>query len=60
MLALTSKLVEMPGVASNSGNTVSLEEQMLTSAESVGDHELALAIYRKTFDMMKMALGKNM
>lgn len=54
-----SKLIEMDGPASTSGNTVSLEEQMLTSAEAVGEHEMALAVYRKTFDLMKMAMGKN-
>ncbi len=58
-LVSVSKLLDSGGAESASGNTVSLEEQMLTSAEAVGEHEMALAIYRKTLDMMKMAIGKN-
>lgn len=59
-LAAASKLIDMDSPASPNGNTVSLEGQMLKSTEAVGQHEMALAIYRKTMDMMKMAIGKNM
>ncbi len=58
-LASEAKLIDMDGPASPNGNTVSLEGQMLKSTEAVGEHEMALAIYRKTLDMMKMAIGKN-
>ena len=59
-LAQTAKLIKADGPATPNGNTVSLEGQMLKSTEAVGEHEMALAIYRKTLDMMKMAIGKNM
>lgn len=58
-LTKSSALIEMDGPVSANGNSVSLEGQMLTSAEAVGEHEMALAVYRKTFDLMKMAIGKN-
>jgi len=44
---------------SPNGNSVSLEQQMMLSAQVKGDHEMALAVYRKSLDMMKMAMGKN-
>ncbi len=46
--------------AKPNGNTVSLEEQMLRSAETLGEHDMALLIYRKSLDMLKMAMNKNM
>ncbi|MBL4854209.1 MAG: hypothetical protein JKY25_08230 [Robiginitomaculum sp.] len=54
-----SKLLEMNSPADPNGNTVSLEEQMLKSSSTVGKHDLAMLMYRKTMDMMKMAIGKN-
>lgn len=54
-----TKEINAAGLADPNGNTVSLEEQMLNSSQAVGDHDLAMLIYRKTLDMMKMAIGKN-
>tara|TARA_R110002020_G_scaffold305817_9_gene521732 strand:+ start:625 stop:987 length:363 start_codon:yes stop_codon:yes gene_type:complete len=45
---------------SPNGNSVSLEEQMMKSAETQNDHALALMLYRKSLSMMKMAVGKNL
>lgn len=59
-LMQTTHLIEMAGVASADGNTVSLDEQMLISAQAVGQHDMALTVYKKTLDMMKMAVGKNL
>ncbi len=58
-LSMSSQLVETAGNADPNGNTVSLEGQMLTSVQTVGKHDLALLMYRKTLDMMKLAIGKN-
>lgn len=52
-------LMEVNDAASSNGNTVSLEQQMMHSVQAKGDHDMALAVYRKSLDMMKMALGKN-
>jgi len=56
------KVVEssMGDASSPNGNSVSLEEQMMKSAETQNDHALALMLYRKSLSMMKMAVGKNL
>lgn len=51
--------METGDIASPNGNTVSLEQQTMLAAQTKGDHELALAVYRKALEMMKMAIGKN-
>lgn len=55
-------LITMPAgdIASPNGNTVSLEQQMMLTAQNKGSHDMALAVYRKTLDMFKMAIGKNL
>ncbi|MEM1148013.1 MAG: flagellar biosynthesis protein FlgB [Pseudomonadota bacterium] len=45
--------------AAPNGNTVSVEEQVFKSAEAVGKHNLALNVYAKSLDMMKLALGRR-
>ncbi len=59
---MNASVVEMDAgdIASPNGNTVSLEQQMMLSAQNKGDHEMALAVYRKSLDMFKMAIGKNL
>ena len=58
---MEAKTYEMDAgdIASPNGNTVSLEEQLMLSTQSKGDHDMALAIYKKSLDMMKMAIGKH-
>ena len=57
--AWRAELVEIPGVASPNGNTVSIEDQMMRSVEAQGQHEAATAIYRKAMNIMRMSLGRN-
>ena len=57
--AENTKLIQAASAADPNGNTVSLDEQMLMSAQAVGAHDLAMLMYRKTLDMMKLAIGKN-
>ena len=47
------------GAESPNGNNVSLEDQMLKTAETKGQHDMALAIYRKTLDLMRMTMGRK-
>ncbi len=47
------------GTESPNGNNVSLEDQMLKSAENKGQHDMALAVYRKTLDLMRLSLGRG-
>ncbi len=58
-ISTTSQLLTAPASADPNGNTVSLEEQMLTSVQAVGTHDIATLMYRKTLDLMKLAIGKN-
>lgn len=53
-------LIPTHGLASPNGNTVSLEQQMMLSAQNKGEHEMALAVYRKSMDMLKMTVSKNL
>ena len=58
---LQARTIEMDtgDIASPNGNTVSLEQQMMLSTQTKGEHEMALTIYKKSLDMMKMTLGKH-
>lgn len=53
-------LMETGGNMSPNGNNVALEQQMMLATQNKADHEMALAVYKKTLDMMKMAIGKNL
>ena len=44
---------------SPNGNTVSLEGEMVKAAEARQSHEMALAIYRSTSDLVRTALGRR-
>lgn len=41
------------------GNSVSLEQEILKSAEALGQHNLALSVYSKSLEMMRTALGRR-
>lgn len=46
------------GAETPNGNTVSLEDQMMRSADVQQSHDLALGVYRKTMDILRMSLGR--
>lgn len=48
-----------PGRESPNGNTVSLEGEMVKSVEARQSHEMALAIYRATSDVVRASLGRS-
>ncbi len=52
------RLIEDPGGAPN-GNSVSLERESMRAVETQGAHALALAIYSKTADILRLGLGRN-
>lgn len=60
--SMQGQMVEMDAgdISSPNGNTVSLEQQMMLATETKANHDMALAIYKKSLDMMKMAMGKNL
>ncbi|MGV8989749.1 MAG: FlgB family protein [Cypionkella sp.] len=47
------------GEASPDGNTVSVEKEMVKSAAVRQDHEMALAVYRSTQDILRISLGRK-
>ena len=49
----------VPATGSPNGNTVSLEGEMVKAAGARQSHEMALAIYRSTSDLVRTALGKG-
>lgn len=42
--------------ASPDGNTVSIEEQMALSVDAQGQHRAALAVYKKTLDLLRLSV----
>lgn len=40
------------------GNSVSLEEEMVKAAETKGQHDTALAIYKSALGIMRSSIGK--
>lgn len=48
-----------PGREAPNGNTVSLEGEMVKSVEARQSHEMALAIYRATSDVVRASLGRS-
>lgn len=41
------------------GNSVSVEHEIFKSAEAGGQHNMALAVYAKSMQLMKMAIGRS-
>ncbi|MEI6097928.1 MAG: FlgB family protein [Alphaproteobacteria bacterium] len=47
------------GEMSPNGNTVSLEQQLVKSVDARQQHDMALAVYRSTSEIIKTSLGRN-
>lgn len=47
------------GAESPNGNTVSLEDQMMRSVEAQQSHAMALGVYRKVLDVMRLSIGNR-
>jgi flagellar basal-body rod protein FlgB len=48
-----------PGREAPNGNSVSLEGEMVKSVEARQSHEMALAVYRATSDVIRASLGRS-
>lgn len=57
--AWRAETITLPGAASPNGNTVSIEDQMMRTVEAQQQHEAATAIYRKSMNILRMSLGRN-
>ena len=48
----------LPAAASPNGNTVALEDQMVRAADAKLQHEMALGVWRKSLDILRVALER--
>lgn len=51
--------INIAGVASPDGNTVSLEDQMTRSTSAARSHDTALTVYSKALSMLRATLGNR-
>jgi flagellar basal-body rod protein FlgB len=56
---VSSKPRRSSGAEAPNGNSVSLEQEMVKAAAVRQDHEMALAIYRTTSDILRASLGRK-
>jgi flagellar basal-body rod protein FlgB len=59
MVASTPVPQAAHGEASPDGNTVSVEKEMVKSAQIRQDHEMALAVYASARDILRASLGRR-
>ncbi|SFH92190.1 FlgB family protein [Albimonas pacifica] len=52
------RAAHLPAAASPNGNTVALEDQMVRAAEAKLQHEMALGVWRKSLDILRVALER--
>jgi flagellar basal-body rod protein FlgB len=60
MGAFEAETLDIGDALSPNGNSVSLEDQMMRSAQVQNDHQLSLMLYKKSLGLMKLAIGKNL
>ena len=51
--------IQSSGGASPNGNTVSVETEMMKAVEVKQQHDMALAIYRSTANVLRASLGRG-
>ena len=56
--ALEARFDSAIGADSPNGNDVALDDQMARGTKALGDHNRAMAVYGKTLDILRLALGK--
>lgn len=59
MTASDPVAVPARGEASPDGNTVSVEQEMVKSAQVRQDHDMALAVYSSARDILRASLGRR-
>lgn len=55
----TAHIIDAGGQASPNGNNVSLETEMVRAVEVKRGHDMALAVYRTSLDLMRTSLGRG-
>jgi flagellar basal-body rod protein FlgB len=51
-------IVDAGGAASPNGNTVTLEDEMIRAVEVKRGHDVALAVYRTSLDLLRASIGR--
>jgi flagellar basal-body rod protein FlgB len=54
-----ARIIDAGGPAAPNGNTVSLEEEMIRSVEVKRGHDVALAVYRSSLDLLRASIGRG-
>lgn len=54
-----ASMIEVPGESSPNGNTVSLEGEMMRSADVRHQHDLAMSIYKSSLTILRASLGRR-
>lgn len=57
--AMTPETFASKGASSPNGNSVSLEREMVKAVEVRQQHDMAMAIYRNTSDIIRASLGRR-
>jgi len=52
-------MITSPGARSPNGNNVSIEDQMVRSADIKQQHDLALGVYKKSMTILRATLGRR-
>ncbi|MEM6410067.1 MAG: flagellar biosynthesis protein FlgB [Pseudomonadota bacterium] len=55
----TFRVTEAKTPIAPNGNSVSLEKEIFASAEASAQHDMAMAVYGKTLDLMRAAMGRR-
>ena len=58
-MSMAFRTVETDTIGSPNGNTVSLEAEMLNSADAMSQHQMALTVYTKSLNLLRTAMGKR-
>ncbi|PFG61599.1 flagellar basal-body rod protein FlgB [Thioclava sp. ES.031] len=58
-ISTAPEVIASPGVTSPDGNSVSLEEEMVRSVAVKREHDLSLAIYRSSLNILRSSLGRG-
>ena len=55
----THHIFDAPGAETPNGNTVSLETEMVRATEVRHQHDMALAIYKSSLDVLRASIGRR-
>ena len=55
----TFETFDLRGEAAPNGNTVSIEQEMTRGTDAKSSHDLALAVYKSSLDVLRTSLGRG-